>query len=38
MDPFLRFYCEKIMVGLVLFTVVMIILIIADFLGLPLVF
>ena len=38
MDPFLRFYYEKIMIGLVLFTVVTVILIIADFLGLAHVF
>ena len=33
MDPFMKFYGDRIMIGLVLFTIVTIILIIADFLG-----
>jgi len=38
MDPFVKFYCDRIMIGLVLFTVVTIILIISDFLDLAHIF
>jgi len=33
MDKFLKFYCDRLIIGLVLFTVATIILIISDLLG-----
>ena len=38
MDRFLKFYCDRIMIGLVLFAAATIILMIVDFLGWALVF